>query len=189
MEVAKAVHLVGRAVGKRRVSLERPSLLAQPGNRIGDADRALQLLQGEKDQRAVRPWAVPRHVEVITAGLRLVAGAAVGGNAVAKCAFDALEVAARAGLLRQFLVLAPAAVDQDAHAISFTCGHGSISSLSNGARSSGRIRSRSSFVTDARARMRPYHSPIRGSRCHMCCRRRRSSRRMYGITAASASDN
>jgi hypothetical protein len=51
---------------------------------------------------------------VIAAGLGLEAGGAVGGDAVAERAVDALELAGLAGLLRQ-LALGPHAVDQYAH--------------------------------------------------------------------------
>src|SRR5207253_40494 len=125
------------------------ALLAQSRDAVRDREGALQLLQREKDQHAVRPRAVPCHVEVIAAGLGLVARRAIGGDAITKHALDALEFAAGAGLLRQ-LLLAPDAVDQDAHTIFSTFGHGSGSSFSNGALSCGVIRSSSSFFTEGR---------------------------------------
>jgi hypothetical protein len=89
-------------------------LLAQAGNGVGDADRALELLQHAKDLGAVRPRAGVSDVKVIAAGFGRKAGGAVGGDAVAEYAVDALEIAGLAGLLRQFFV-APLAVEQDAH--------------------------------------------------------------------------
>src|SRR5438067_5197299 len=133
----------------------------------------------------MRPRAVPRHIDVIPAGLGLVARRAIGGDAIAKHALDALEFAGRPGLLRQ-LLLAPGAVDQDAHTSFSTFGHGSGSSFSNGALSSRVMRSSSSFFTDGRSRMRSYHSPIFGLCAQIFARCKRSRRRMYGITAASA---
>ena len=97
--------------GKRGIVLEGPALLLQAGDRVGDRDRAVELLQRAIDQRAVRPRAAVRDIEVIAAGLGLEAGRAVGGDAAAEDAVGALELAGLAGLLRQFAV-APLAVDQ-----------------------------------------------------------------------------
>ena len=74
----------------------------------------VELLERAKDLRAVRPRAGVGDVEVIAAGLGRKAGGAVGGDAVAEHAVDALEIAGLAGLLRQLLVT-PLAVEQDAH--------------------------------------------------------------------------
>ena len=114
VHVAEAIDPVGRAVGKRGIVLERPALLAQAGNGVGDADRAVELFERTKDLRAVRPRAGVGDVEVIAAGLRRKAGGAVGGDAVAEHAIDTLEIAGLAGLLRQLLVT-PLAVEKDAH--------------------------------------------------------------------------
>ncbi len=114
VQVVEIVHRVGRAIGKVRVLLERPALLTDAGHRIGDADRAFELLDRAVDEGAMRPRAVMRDVEVIAAGLRLETGRAVGGDAVAEAAVDALELAVLRVLDRQFLV-APLAVDQNAH--------------------------------------------------------------------------
>lgn len=89
---------------------------------------------------------------MVAPGLSLEARRTVGGNAVAKAALDAPELAAR-GLLRQVLI-APGAFDQDAQTSSFTFGQGSGSSFSKGALSCGVMRSSSSFFTEGRARMR-----------------------------------
>src|SRR5207237_928121 len=188
-QVGEAVHLVRRAVGERRIRFERPALLAQAGNRIGDADCALELFQRQENQRAVRPRAVPGDVEMVATRFRLIAGQAVGADAIAKHALDALELAGPARFLRQLLVLAPCTFDQHSHASFSTFGQGSVSSFSKGARSSGPMRSRRSFFTEARERMRSYQASMRGRRSHMRCRRKSSRRRMYGITAASASEN
>ena len=75
---------------------------------------SLELLERAVDQRAVRPRAAVRDIEVIAPGLGLEAGRAVGRDAVAEAAVGALEFAARAGFLRQ-LAVAPRAVDQNAH--------------------------------------------------------------------------
>src|SRR5439155_10509174 len=187
VQVMEAVHLVRRTVRKLWIRLEGPALLAQTRNGVRHRKCALQFLEREEDQHPVRPRAVPSHVQVIAACLGLVARRAVGGDAVAKHALDALELARRAGLLRQ-LLLAPGAVDQDAHASFSTCGQGSGSSFSNGALSCAVMRSSSSFFTDGRARMRSYHSAIFGLCAQIFASRRRSSRRMYGMTAASASE-
>src|SRR2546425_9478 len=120
---------------------------------------------------------------LLTMRFVLVARRAVGGDAVAEGALDALELAARPRLLRQ-LLLAPGAVDQDAHASFSTCGQGSGSSFSNGALSCAVMRSSSSFFTEGRSRMRSYHLCTAGLRSQIRRSRSRSSRRMYGMTAA-----
>src|SRR4051812_48709634 len=106
---------------------------------------------------------------MVAARLGLVTGGTIRSDAVAEDALDALEFAARAGLLRQLLVLAPASFDQHSHASFSTVGQGSPSSFSKGARSSGPMRSTSSFFTEARPRMRSYQASMRGRRSHMRC--------------------
>src|SRR5262249_62336087 len=83
---------------------EGPALRAQPRHGIGDGDGAVELLERAVDQRAVRPRTAVGDVEVVASGLRLEAGGAVGGDAVAEAAVGALELAAGAGLLRQLPV-------------------------------------------------------------------------------------
>src|SRR5262249_44727440 len=114
MQLVEIVDTVGDAIGKPRIVLEGPALVLEPRYRVGDRDRAVQFLQRAVDQRAVRPRAAVRDVEVIAAGLRLVAGRTVGRDAVAELALGAAKVAFSAGFLRQLLV-APYAVDQHAH--------------------------------------------------------------------------
>ena len=80
----------------------------------GDADRAVELLDGAVDQHAVPPRALVRDVEVIAAGLGLVAGRAVGSDAVAENAFGAVQFAGLSGFCRKLLV-DPIAVDQNTH--------------------------------------------------------------------------
>ena len=48
----------------------RPALLLQARDRVGDRDGAVELLERAIDQRAVRPRAAVRDIEVIAAGLR-----------------------------------------------------------------------------------------------------------------------
>src|SRR5438309_927783 len=86
---------------------------------------------------------------MVAARLGLVTGGTIRSDAVAEDALDALEFAARAGLLRQLLVLAPASFDQHSHASFSTVGQGSPSSFSKGARSSGPMRSISSPLRPA----------------------------------------
>src|SRR5262249_35880508 len=114
VQVAEAVDGVGGALGKRRVLLVHPALVLQPRDRIGDRDRALELLERAIDQGAMRPRARMRDVEVIAVRLGRKPRRAVRRDAVAKAAVDALELARLSGLLRQLLV-APDAVDQHAH--------------------------------------------------------------------------
>ena len=114
VEIVKAVDRIRRAFGKIGALLERPAVIARMGNRGGDADRAVELLDREVMQRAMRPRAVVRDIEMIAPGLGLVAGRAVGRDAVAEDAFGAVEFAGLAGFRRKLLV-APFAVDQNAH--------------------------------------------------------------------------
>src|SRR5438874_13641711 len=109
---------------------------------------------------------------MVATGFGLIAGRAVGADAIAKHALHALELAGPARFLRQLLVLAPCTFDQHSHASFSTFVQGSVSSFSKGARSSGRMRSRSSFFTDACERIRSYQSSMRGRRSHMRLRRR-----------------
>src|SRR5262245_12316201 len=114
VQVAEAVHGVGRAVREVGVVGEGPALLPQPRHRIGDRDRAGELLDRTVDQSAVRPRAAVGDVEMIASGLGLESGRAVRRDAVAEAAVGAAKVAAAAGFLRQ-LAVAPGAVDQNAH--------------------------------------------------------------------------
>ena len=83
-----------------------------------DADRVGQLLQLAEDQRAVRPRAGERDIEVIAPGLRLEsafagrAGRAVGRHPVAELRVRTEEAAAGVNLLAPRL---PFAVDEPAH--------------------------------------------------------------------------
>ncbi len=56
---------------------------------------SVELLERAVDQRAVRPRAAVRDIEMIAPGLGLEAGRAVGGDAVAEAAVGALELAGR----------------------------------------------------------------------------------------------
>src|SRR5262245_21665543 len=114
VQVAEAVHRVGRAIRVVGVVGEGPALLPQSRDRIGDRDRAGEVLDRTVDQGAVRPRAAVGDVEVIASGLGLASGRAVRRDAVAHAAGGAAEVAAAAGFLRQ-LAVAPGAVDQNAH--------------------------------------------------------------------------
>ena len=110
----EAVDLVGNAVRITRVAFERPAVLLEAGDRIGDGNEALELLDRAIDQRAMRPRAAVRDIKMIAAGLGLEARRAVRGDAVAEHAVHALELAGLAGFLRQFAV-GPFAVDEYAH--------------------------------------------------------------------------
>jgi hypothetical protein len=115
MQVLELIHRVGRAVGKARVLGIRPAFIAPAGKRERHGERVLQPFQREEDQHPVSPRAAVREIEVIAARLGLESGRPVGADAVAKAAFDALELAARRDLLRQVL-LSPASFDQYTHA-------------------------------------------------------------------------
>ncbi len=110
----EAVDLVGNAVRITRVAFERPAVLLEAGDRIGDGNQSLELLDRAIDQRAMRPRAAVRDIKMIAAGLGLEARRAVRGDAIAEHAVDALELAGLAGFLRQ-LAVGPFAVDKYAH--------------------------------------------------------------------------
>jgi hypothetical protein len=114
VEILKAVDLVRDAIRIARVVAEGPAVRLQAGDRIGDGNQAIELLQRAIDQGAVCPRAAMRHIEVIAARLGLEARRAVGGNAAVKHAVGPLELPGLAGLLRQ-LTVGPLAVDQNAH--------------------------------------------------------------------------
>src|SRR5215510_13888022 len=88
----------------RGVFVEHPALLPQSGDRIGDRDRAFEVLDRAIDQCAMCPWAAMRDVEVVAPGLGLEAGRTIRRDAVAEAAVGAPELAARAGFLRQLAV-------------------------------------------------------------------------------------
>src|SRR5215471_6682366 len=108
MQIAEAMHAIGGAVR------EGPALLPQSGDRIGDRDRAFELLDRSIDQRAVRPRTAVRDVEVIAPGFGLEAGRTVRRDAVAEAAVGAPELAAGAGLLWK-LAVPPRTLNQNAH--------------------------------------------------------------------------
>ena len=114
MQVAEAVDAVRRAIGKRRIVLERPALFAQARDSDGDADEAGELLECEKNLRAVRPRTGIGDIEVIAPGLGRKAGRTVGRDAVAEYAVHALEIAGFADLVDRIFV-APLAVNQHTH--------------------------------------------------------------------------
>src|SRR5688572_17343017 len=62
IEIFGAVDRIGNDARRR---LEGPAVLAHVPVRYRERDRTLQPLQRAHDQRAVRPWASIRHVEVI----------------------------------------------------------------------------------------------------------------------------
>ena len=115
MQIVEAVDPVGRAIGKSRIVLERPALVAQARDRDRDADRAGELLQRQINLRAMRPRAGIGDIEVIAPGLGRKARRAVRRDAVAEDAVDALKIAGLAGFRRRVLVAVPFAVDQHAH--------------------------------------------------------------------------
>src|SRR6185312_4725919 len=114
VQIVEAVDPVGRAVGKIRIVLERPAVLAQARNGVSDRDRVRKILDGAVDQGAVRPRTAVRDIQMVAPGLGLEAGRAVGGDDAAETAVGAAEVAGLAGLFRQLLIR-PFAVDQNAH--------------------------------------------------------------------------
>jgi hypothetical protein len=69
----EAVDLVGNAIRITRVAFKRPAVLLEAGDRIGDGNQSLELLDRAIDQRAVRPRAAMRDIKMIAAGLGLEA--------------------------------------------------------------------------------------------------------------------
>ena len=114
VQVMETVHRVGGTVRIPGIVLERPAVLLQARNCVGDRDQTVELLERAIDQGAVRPWAAVRDVEVIAIGLSFEPGRPIGRNAVAKSAIGTAELSAAAGLLRELLV-APNPLDQDTH--------------------------------------------------------------------------
>ena len=114
VQVMESVHCIGEAVRIARIVLERPAVLLQAGNRVGNRDQPFELLHHAVDQSTVRPRAVVRHIEMIAAGLGLEAGGAVGRDAVAEPAVGAAKLPPLTGLLRK-LAVGPNTVDQNAH--------------------------------------------------------------------------
>src|SRR5262249_11714149 len=114
VQIAEAVDAIGGAIREGRIVLEGPALLPQSGDRIGDRDRAFELLDRAIDQRAMCPWAAIRDVEVIAPRFGLEPGRPIRRDAVPEAAVRALELAAGAGFLRQ-LAVAPRTFDQNAH--------------------------------------------------------------------------
>src|SRR5262249_5051129 len=114
MQILEAVDGVRRAIGKRRIVFEGPTLLLETGHGVGDGNGIFQLLKRAKDQRAMRPGAAVGNIEVIASPLRLEPGGSIRGDAIAKSTVGALEFTASAGFLRQLLI-APYAFDQNTH--------------------------------------------------------------------------
>jgi hypothetical protein len=86
VEMMESIHGIGGAVWEPQIAIEGPALLLLAGNRVGNRDQAIELPQGAIDQRAVRPGATVRHIEMIAVGLDLETGGAVGGDALAELA-------------------------------------------------------------------------------------------------------
>ena len=79
-------------VGRRAARVgDRPAALVALGVDDRHRDRVLEALEVPVDDRAVRPRARGRDVEVVAPGLGLVAGAAVGGDEVAEARIPAPE--------------------------------------------------------------------------------------------------
>src|SRR5262249_43172032 len=114
MQVAEAVHGVGRAIGKSRVVLEGPALLSQSRDRVGNRDCVFQFLERTVDQRPMCPGTAVRDIKMVAAGFCLEPGRAVGGDSVAEHAVNTAKFAGTANLLGQFFI-APDAVDQNSH--------------------------------------------------------------------------
>ena len=91
IELVQVAAAVERVAGGARRRLERPAVLAPSASATTETrDDVLQPLQRAEDQRAVRPWAGQRDVEMIAARLGLEAAlarwarAAVRGDPVAE---------------------------------------------------------------------------------------------------------
>jgi hypothetical protein len=69
----EAVDPVGNAVRITRVAFEGPAVLLETGDRIGDGNQSIELLDRAIDQRAMRPRAAMRDIKMIAAGLGLEA--------------------------------------------------------------------------------------------------------------------
>src|SRR5262245_27260507 len=100
------------AVERLGVVAEGPAVLEHQRLDDGDADDLVEPLQLADDERAVRPGAGERDVEMVASGRRLEAGASVGGHPVAKAALVADEGAARP--LRLVAALLPVPLDEKA---------------------------------------------------------------------------
>ena len=114
VQILEAVDFVGNAIRIARVAREGPPVLLEPRNRISDRDDAFELLERAIDQRAVRPGAAVRHIEMIAAGFGFESRRTVGADAAAKSAIGALELSGLTGLFRQ-LAVRPLALDHHTH--------------------------------------------------------------------------
>ena len=105
-----------RSVGRR----EGPSVFAHEGIDYGKRNRAVEPLELAEDQRAMRPWAGERYIQVIAAGLSLEAAVAarakIAGarDPIAKAALRAHEMSLSG---RRAAVRAPFAVHHDSHSV------------------------------------------------------------------------
>jgi hypothetical protein len=114
VEVVKAIDAIRWAIGKLGLVLVGPAFLAQAGHGDGDADRAFEFFQREKNLRAMGPRAGVGDVEVIAPSLSRKTRRPVGGDLVAKHAVNPLEIAGLADLCRVILIT-PLAVHEDSH--------------------------------------------------------------------------
>ena len=100
---------------------EGPALIAHQPVHHRHVDHLLQPLQAPEDQRAMRPGAGQRDIQVVTPGFGLEAafafrpGGAVGGDPVAELRLRALE--ATAALFGVVPGVLPLAVDQQSHGV------------------------------------------------------------------------
>src|SRR5205823_1219482 len=99
VQILEAIDCVRRAIGKRRIVLECPTLLLEAGDRVRHANSILELLERAEDQGAVRPRAAVGNIEVIASRLRLESGRTICSDTTAKSAVGAMEFAAAAGFL------------------------------------------------------------------------------------------
>ena len=73
MQVMETVHGIGRAIGKSGITFKSPTVLLEPGNRVGHGDGALELFEHAIDQGPMRPGAAVRDIKVVAAAFRLEA--------------------------------------------------------------------------------------------------------------------
>ena len=119
VDLVQEIEAVKRVAGGAVLGQERPAVLAHEMMHDRDRDDVFELLQLAEDQRAVRPRAGERDVEVVAAGLRLEAARAafgrlaVGRDPVAPLRLRADELAARfPGVVP---AVRPFSVDQQSH--------------------------------------------------------------------------
>lgn len=120
VDLVEVIGAEQRVAGGAVAAPEGPALIAHEMIDDGDTDHVVERLQRSQDQRAMRPWARQRHVEMIAprfgreAAFAARTRRAIGGDEIAEARDGALETAAgRGGVVP---LVGPLAVDQQAHA-------------------------------------------------------------------------